>query len=105
MKAKILSLLRAHKRAILGFGIYYLLFTIVMLYGLRQTWNLRLLNIILLLILLFVSMGGDENYAVTFKAYRRDPFVAQDLKNHCAKWKNLIFLLSYCWFYPRQSFC
>ena len=51
-----------------------------MLYGLRQTWNLRLLNIILLLILLFVSMGGDENYAVTFKAYRRDPFVAQDLK-------------------------
>ena len=80
MKTKILFILQTHKRTILGFGIYYLLFAIVMLYGLHQAWNLRLLNIILLLVLLLVSLGGDENYAVTFKAYRRDPFIAQELK-------------------------
>lgn len=68
-----------HKKAVVGFGIYYTLFAAAVLYGLSKGWNLRIPVLALALILIFVTTGGDEGHAMAFKTPRRDPMATEDL--------------------------
>ena len=52
---------------------------------------MRLPVIILLLFMILISLGGDENYASTFEAYQRDPLIAQNLPPRREKFDGLKF--------------
>ena len=85
-----LKCMLSNKRAI-AFCIYYIVFLAFSIISILRGWNLRLPVIILLLFMILISLGGDENYASTFEAYQRDPLIAQNLPPRREKFDGLKF--------------
>ncbi len=68
-----------YKRAILGYGIYYLLFVLFSVHSFTKGWRLRALMIAALMLLLLFSMGGEEDYYGRLKIFQREASMAPDV--------------------------
>lgn len=79
MKARLSIFWSWHKKAVIGFCIYYMLFLFVSVLGAVRGWALRLPMIALLLVLLLVSNGGGECHYARYRAVRRDPMLGEDM--------------------------
>ena len=76
------AFLRTRKRAVLGFGLYYVLYVAAIIWGTRAGYFLYAVlgSGLLLLAELLVTVGGSNiNHMVGSQAYQRQPYAAQDL--------------------------
>lgn len=68
------------KKRVIRFGVYYVLFLIFAVFAAFQGWNLRIPMILLLLILLYVSIGGGEDYAGNrMREFHDNPMTASEI--------------------------
>lgn len=79
MKKRLKYFLDCHKKGLVGFGIYYIVFTLFSLYSFWKGWHIRVLILALTAFLLLISIGGDEDYSSRWKIYLRDPGMAPDV--------------------------
>ena len=79
MKARLSIFWSWHKKAVIGFGLYYIVFLFVSVLGAARGWPLRLPIITLLLVLLLVSAGGPEDHISRWTAVQRDPMLGGDI--------------------------
>lgn len=77
---KFSNFISCNKWKILGFSVYYILYAVFIFVGTARNWYMVLLNILLLLFLLSISVGGVDDHATNYRAFRQQPLVAQDLK-------------------------
>lgn len=84
MKRRLAIFWSWHKKAVIGFGIYYVVFLCAALWGAAQGWSLRMPMIVLVLMFLLVSIGGPEDHLFRRVVALRDPMVAEDLP--AARW-------------------
>ena len=66
-------------KRIVGYSIYYMIFTVIAIISIFKHWPLTPFFIIALIIILYVSIGGEENDLSKIGAYRRDPMLVQDM--------------------------
>lgn len=77
---KFSDFISCNKWKILGFSVYYILYAAFIFVGTSRNWPMLLLNILLLLFLLSISVGGADDHYANYRAFRQQPLVAQDLK-------------------------
>ena len=56
-----------------------MIFTVIAIISIFKHWPLTPFFIIALIIILYVSIGGEENHLSKIGAYRRDPMLVQDM--------------------------
>lgn len=74
--------LRTHGKAILGFGLYYVLYAVAVIWGIRTGYSFFAVigSGLLLLIELLITVGGSSvNHMASSRDYQRQPYAAQDL--------------------------
>lgn len=76
-----LSLLRSHRRAAVGFTLYYILYAVAVIRELQmgRSFYVFLGSGLLLLVELLVTVGGSVNHYARFRDFQRNPYAAQDL--------------------------
>ena len=82
------AFLRTHKKAVLGFGLYYVLYAAAIIGGTRAGYFLYAIlgSGLLLLAELLVTVGGSNiNHMAGSRDYQRQPYAAQDLPQVDAK--------------------
>lgn len=73
---------QAHKRAVAGFGLYYVLYVAAVICGMRAGYVLYVLlgsGLLLLVELLVTVKGSSVNHMAGARDYQRQPYAAQDL--------------------------
>jgi len=100
MKARLSIFWSWHKKAVIGFCIYYMLFLFVSVLGAVRGWALRLPMIALLLVLLLVSNGGGECHYARYRAVRRDPMLVEDMSAPQWDMEDIPFLATICLILP-----
>lgn len=76
------AFLRAHRRAVIGFGLYYVLYGAAVALGTAAGHFLYVIlgSGLLLLVGLLVTAGGSGvNHMANARDYQRQPYAAQDL--------------------------
>lgn len=74
--------LRTHGKAILGFGLYYVLYAAAVVWGMGAGYSFFVVigSGLLLLIELLVTVGGSSvNHMANSRDYQRQPYAAQDM--------------------------
>ena len=66
------------KRAI-AYGIYYIIFIGVTIYGTIRGWPLRIPILLVFLILLYACVGGKSNAITEYRYHTDNPMIAPDL--------------------------
>ena len=69
---------KALKRAI-AYGIYYIIFIGVTIYGTIRGWPLRIPILLVFLILLYACVGGKSNAITEYRYHTDNPMIAPDL--------------------------
>lgn len=100
MKARLSIFWSWHKKAVIGFGIYYMVFLLVSALGAARGWSLRLPMITMLLVLLLVSAGGPEDHISRWTAVQRDPMLGGDIPAPRWDLEGIPFLGTLCLILP-----
>lgn len=76
------AFLHSHRKAVVGFGLYYVLYTAAVIRGIQmgRSFYVLLGSGLLLLVELLVTVGGGTNHYVRSRDFQQNPSAAQDIR-------------------------